>query len=164
MQWHKTQVSLVHQTKGRSVGRFLWLVVFLEWRKRKLLPSNEVVLWFLPSDMTTVLQQLQCHIHSSWKDSNDVVKGIVTWLPLNLALSLGSLGFSKQFGLPGCLCRRQTCLGFQFTCGDFLIIGVLIESGITLAGEQQLADTPASRVYHSTSVHRRWKSLLHIKF
>lgn len=43
---------------------------------------------------------------------------------------------------------------FQFTCGNFLIIGVLIESRIALAGEQQLADAPAF-TKHGTSMHSR---------
>jgi len=66
-----------------------------------------------------------------------MVNGRVKCLSLDLALALrcGSLDFSKQFRLPGCPCRRQTCLMFQFTCGDLLIIGVLIENRIALAGE-----------------------------
>lgn len=54
---------------------------------------------------------------------------------------------------------------FQFTCGDFLIIGVLIGNRIALAGEQQLADAPAITkciVAHPCIVG--WKSLLHIQF
>lgn len=138
LQWHKMQVSQRYKTKGQTLGCFFWLIFLPERRERKLFAPNEIV----PQcpNMTAVmwptwlfLHEQQCHTKPLWRDSYKTVK----WLSLDLASALRwtTLGFSKQFRLPGCPCRRQTRLVFQFTCGDFLIIGVLIERRIARASE-----------------------------